>query len=60
MPATTEGIAALEQLLGEGMNINVMLMFGYDVYRRVAHAYLAALKAFAAYGGELKTLASVR
>ncbi len=44
VPATTEGIPAIRQLIGEGININVTLLFGLRRYREVAGAYLAGLE----------------
>ena len=42
--ATDEGIPAIEQLLSEGINVNVTLMFSLDHYEKVAHAYLRGLR----------------
>ena len=44
IPATEAGIPAIEAAIGEGININVTLMFSVDVYRRVARAYIAGLR----------------
>src|SRR5215471_4335567 len=41
VPATAEGIPAIEQLTGEGINVNVTLLFAQAVYERVAVAYVA-------------------
>ncbi len=43
VPATPECIPAVEQLIGEGINVNVTLIFSLDGYERVARAYLAGL-----------------
>jgi len=43
VPATDEGIPAIEQLLSEGINVNVTLMFSLDHYEKVAQAYLDGL-----------------
>lgn len=59
VPGTREGIPAFQQLIGEGINVNVTLLFAQDVYERVAEAYIAGLEAFAARGGELGRMASV-
>ncbi len=59
VPATSEGIVAITQLLSEGININVTLMFGLDSYERVANAYLVGARNYASRGGDLRTLASV-
>lgn len=53
VPATQEGIPAIRQLLSEGININITLLFGLDRYRQVAEAYLAALEERAANGKAL-------
>jgi len=44
VPATDAGIPAIEQLLSEGINVNVTLMFSLDHYEKVAHAYLDGLR----------------
>ncbi len=43
VPATEEGIPAIAYLLGEGMNINITLLFGIEAYEKVARAYISAL-----------------
>lgn len=43
IPATDAGIRAIERAVGEGININVTLIFSVEVYRRVVEAYLAGL-----------------
>ena len=53
VPGTAEGIPAFQQLISEGININVTLLFSQDVYRRVAEAYIAGLEKFAAGGGDV-------
>ena len=59
VPATAEGIPAIEQLIGEGINVNVTLLFAREMYERVAFAYIAGLKKFAATGGDPSDVASV-
>jgi len=59
VPGTKEGIPAFQQLIGEGININVTLLFAQDVYERVAEAYIAGLEEFAKKGGDLSQMASV-
>ncbi|HEV2419231.1 MAG TPA: bifunctional transaldolase/phosoglucose isomerase [Terriglobia bacterium] len=59
VPGTPEGIPAIEQLLSEGININITLLFAVDRYEQVAHAYLAALEKLAKSGGDLSRIASV-
>ncbi|MGB7750339.1 MAG: transaldolase [Candidatus Acidiferrales bacterium] len=59
VPGTPEGIPAFQQLISEGININVTLLFAFDVYVRVAEAYIAGLEAFAKSGGDVSRIASV-
>ncbi len=59
VPATPEGIPAIETLIGEGININVTLLFGIEMYERVVEAFLAGLEQHAAAGGDLHRVASV-
>ena len=53
VPATAEGIPAIQQLIGEGINVNVTLLFAQDVYEQVAEAYMSGLETLAARGGDL-------
>jgi transaldolase / glucose-6-phosphate isomerase len=59
VPGTTEGLPAIEQLVSEGMNINVTLLFAQEVYEKVAEAYIRGLEKYAASGGDLSRVASV-
>ena len=59
VPATEEGIPAIRQLIGEGINVNVTLLFSQAFYERVVEAYLAGLETFAAGNGDLSRIASV-
>jgi transaldolase/glucose-6-phosphate isomerase len=59
VPATPEGIPAIEQLTSKGINVNVTLIFALDVYERVALAYISGLEKLAAQGGDLTRIASV-
>jgi transaldolase/glucose-6-phosphate isomerase len=59
VPATAEGLPAIQQLIGEGININITLLFGLPRYRQVAEAYIAGLETLAAKGKSLKSVASV-
>ena len=59
VPGTAEGLPAIRQLIGEGININVTLLFAEEVYEKVAEAYIAGLEDLAAGGGNLKKMASV-
>jgi transaldolase/glucose-6-phosphate isomerase len=59
VPATPQGIRAVHELIGEGINVNVTLLFAQDVYEQVAEAYIAGLEKYAAQRGDLKRIASV-
>jgi transaldolase len=59
VPGTKEGLPAIEQLISEGININVTLLFGLDRYREVAEAYIAGLEKRAEAGMPLDNIASV-
>lgn len=59
IPGTKEGIAAVEQMLYEGININITLLFSVDVYEQVAKAYIRALKRRADEGKPIDKIASV-
>src|SRR5579863_9631075 len=59
VPGTAEGIPAIRQLIGEGININVTLLFAQEVYETVAEAYVAGLEDLAKRGGNLKKMAGV-
>ena len=59
VPATTEGLSAIEQLTAEGINVNVTLLFSREVWAQVADAYMSGLEALAERGGDLSEVASV-
>jgi len=59
IPATTAGVPAIEAAIGEGINVNVTLMFSVEVYRRVARAYIAGLRARHERGEPIDRVASV-
>jgi transaldolase len=59
VPATADGLPAIQQLISEGINVNVTLLFGLPRYRQVADAYIAGIKARAAQGKPVTHLASV-
>jgi transaldolase / glucose-6-phosphate isomerase len=59
VPGTPEGIPAYQQLISEGININVTLLFALDVYVKVAEAYIVGLEQFAKNGGDVSRMASV-
>ncbi len=52
VPATPEGIPAIRQLISQGINVNVTLLFSRAVCRQVAEAYMDGLEVFRA-GGEI-------
>jgi len=59
VPATSDGLPAIRQLISEGINVNVTLLFGLPRYRQVAEAYIAGLEARLAQGKPMKHIASV-
>jgi len=59
VPGTPEGLPAIEELLSQGININVTLLFSVAVYEQVAWSYIRGLKRLAAHGGNLHRIASV-
>ncbi len=60
VPATPEGMPAIETLIGEGINVNVTLIFSLQAYEQVAEAYVAGLEKLAASGKRpLNKVASV-
>jgi transaldolase / glucose-6-phosphate isomerase len=59
VPGTKEGLPAIRQLLEEGININITLLFAQSVYEQVAEAFLAALEARVKKGQDISHVASV-
>src|SRR5882757_9145298 len=59
VPATPEGLPAIQHLIGEGISINITLLFSQKVYVQVAEAYLAGLEKYVAGGGDASHVASV-
>jgi transaldolase / glucose-6-phosphate isomerase len=59
VPGTKECLPAIRQLLEEGININITLLFAQSAYEAVAEAYIAALEARAAKGQDIAHIASV-
>ena len=59
VPGTAEGIPAFQQLISEGINVNVTLLFAQEVYERVAEAYIAGLEQLSAKNGDVSKMASV-
>ncbi|MEO8125951.1 MAG: bifunctional transaldolase/phosoglucose isomerase [Bryobacteraceae bacterium] len=59
VPATAEGIPAIQKLISEGININVTLLFSQAAYENVVEAYISGLEARAARGEKVSGIASV-
>ncbi|WP_316977084.1 transaldolase [Shumkonia mesophila] len=59
IPGTKEGVPAIEQLLFEGINVNVTLLFSIDSYQAVAEAHMRALERRVAAGQPLAAVVSV-
>lgn len=59
VPATPEGLPAIQHLIGEGISINITLLFSQKVYVQVAQAYLAGLEKYVKGGGDPSHVASV-
>jgi transaldolase len=59
VPGTAAGVPAIRQLIGEGINVNVTLLFGVDAYLDVAEAYMAGLETYKAHGGDISRVHSV-
>jgi transaldolase/glucose-6-phosphate isomerase len=59
VPGTQAGVPAIRQLIADGLNINVTLLFSIEAYKAVAHAYLDGLEARVAKGEPIDHIASV-
>jgi transaldolase / glucose-6-phosphate isomerase len=59
VPGTPPGLRAIEQLIAEGINVNVTLIFAQEAYREIALAYVAGLERRLAAGGDIGRVASV-
>jgi transaldolase len=59
VPGTPEGLPAVQELIGQGINVNVTLLFAREAYKACAEAYIAGLEAYHAKGGDLSRVASV-
>src|SRR4051794_26423281 len=59
VPATKPGLPAIRTLIGEGINVNITLLFSQNMYEEVAQAYIAGLEDFVAKGGDPHQVASV-
>jgi transaldolase len=59
VPSTDEGFGAIEELLSEGINVNITLIFSVEQYIKTAHAYIRGLKTFLDNKGDISRIASV-
>lgn len=59
VPGTPQGIPAAQQLISEGINVNVTLLFAQAAYEQAAEAYLSGLEGLARQDGDLGRVASV-
>jgi transaldolase/glucose-6-phosphate isomerase len=59
VPGTAEGLPAIRELISDGINVNVTLLFGCDTYEHVAEAYIAGLEQLVARGRDPERVASV-
>ena len=59
VPATAEGVAAVEKLTAEGASINVTLLFSLSRYAEIIDAYLSGLERFTRKGGDPSSVSSV-
>ena len=59
VPATKAGLPAIRQLISEGINVNVTLLFGLPRYRKAAEAYLAGINDRISRGEPVQRVASV-
>jgi transaldolase len=59
IPGTPEGLIAVEEMLYEGINTNITLLFSVKVYEEVAHTYIRALERRHKEGKPLQSIASV-
>jgi len=59
VPGTAAGLPAIRTLLGEGINVNITLLFSQSMYEKVVDAYFDGVEQFARTGGDASRLASV-
>lgn len=59
IPATQEGMPAIKQMISEGVNINVTLIFGQKEYEQVVEAYISGLEEREKNGGKIDNISSV-
>src|SRR6516162_8156434 len=57
VPGTPEGVPAIRQLIGEGININITLLFAQEAHIQVAEAYMDGLETLLAAGKDLSKIA---
>ena len=59
VPATPEGIPAIQELIGVGVNVNATLIFALQMYDQVREAYISGLEKLNQNGGDVSQVASV-
>jgi transaldolase len=59
IPATADGLPAIEEMIARGKNINVTLIFSLRRHEEVAEAYIRGLERLAEAGGDLSSVGSV-
>jgi transaldolase/glucose-6-phosphate isomerase len=59
VPATPEGMPAIERLIADGISVNITLLFAQEVYRQVADAFLSGIEKYVEKGGDPSHVASV-
>ena len=59
IPGTEEGLPAITEVLGSGINVNVTLIFSTESYRKVVEAFIAGLEKYDSSGGDIRRHASV-
>jgi transaldolase len=59
IPATIEGLKAIEDTVARGIPVNVTLIFSLDRHRKAAEAYIRGVERLIADGGDPKTVSSV-
>ncbi len=59
VPATKAGLPAIRQLIGDGINVNITLLFSQQTYEEVVEAYQAGIEHLVAKGGDASKVASV-
>ena len=59
VPGTTPGVPAVKALIGQGISINVTLLFSIGAYEKVVEAHISGLEDYAKAGGDVSRVASV-